>query len=46
MRIGEALSHIDRERLIAGPDCGLGMLDLTTATSKLTNMTEAARAFG
>ena len=43
-RLGEALSHIDRERLIAGPDCGLGMLDLATATSKLANLTAAASA--
>ena len=43
-RLHEALSHIDRERLMAGPDCGLGMLDLTTATSKLTNLTTAANS--
>jgi 5-methyltetrahydropteroyltriglutamate--homocysteine methyltransferase len=43
-RLHEALSHIDSERLIAGPDCGLGMLDLTTVTSKLTNLTTAAKA--
>ncbi len=42
-RLREALSHIDRERLIAGPDCGLGMLDLATATSKLANLTAAAK---
>jgi 5-methyltetrahydropteroyltriglutamate--homocysteine methyltransferase len=43
-RLQEAMLHIDRERLVAGPDCGLGMLDLATATSKLTNLTTAARA--
>ena len=43
-RLEEALSHIDRARLMAGPDCGLGMLDLATATSKLANLTAAARA--
>ncbi len=43
-RLREVLLHIDRERLMAGPDCGLGMLDLTTATSKLTNLTAAAKA--
>ena len=42
-RLDEALSHIDRERLVAGPDCGLGMLDLATAKSKLANLTAAAR---
>ena len=39
----EAISHIDRERLLAGPDCGLGMLDLATATAKLGNLTTAAK---
>ncbi|MEE8376523.1 MAG: 5-methyltetrahydropteroyltriglutamate--homocysteine methyltransferase [Acidimicrobiia bacterium] len=43
-RLREAFSHIDSERLIAGPDCGLGMLDLATATSKLTNLTAAANS--
>ena len=43
-RLHEALSHIDSERLIAGPDCGLGMLDLATATSKLAHLTAAANA--
>ncbi len=42
-RLLEALSHIDRERLMAGPDCGLGMLDLATATAKLGNLTTAAK---
>jgi 5-methyltetrahydropteroyltriglutamate--homocysteine methyltransferase len=43
-RLGEALSHIDPERLVAAPDCGLGMLDLATAKSKLANLTAAAKA--
>jgi len=43
-RLQEAMLHIDRERLVAGPDCGLGMLDLATATSKLANLSAAARA--
>ena len=38
----EALSHIDRERLVAAPDCGLGMLDLATVKLKLVNLTTAA----
>jgi len=42
-RLGEALTHIDPERLVAAPDCGLGMLDLETAKSKLTNLTAAAK---
>jgi 5-methyltetrahydropteroyltriglutamate--homocysteine methyltransferase len=45
-RLREALSHIDSERLMAAPDCGLGMLDLATATSKLSNLTTAANAAG
>ena len=39
-----ALSHIDRERLVAAPDCGLGMLDLATAKSKLANLTAAVES--
>lgn len=41
-RLQEAVLHIDRDRIIAGPDCGLGMLDLDTAVSKLVNLTTAA----
>ena len=44
-RLDEALSHIDPERLVAAPDCGLGMLDLVTAKSKLANLTAAANSF-
>lgn len=43
-RLVVALSHIDRRRLVAAPDCGLGMLDLETATAKLVNLTTAARS--
>ena len=32
--------------LIAGPDCGLGMLDRATVIAKLTNMVAAAHAVG
>jgi 5-methyltetrahydropteroyltriglutamate--homocysteine methyltransferase len=45
-RLSEALSHIDPERIIAGPDCGLGMLDINTTIAKLENMTAAARSIG
>ena len=45
-RLDEAALHIDSERIIAGPDCGLGMLDLDTTTAKLENMTAAARSIG
>jgi 5-methyltetrahydropteroyltriglutamate--homocysteine methyltransferase len=42
-RLTAALHHIDSERLIVGPDCGLGMLDKDTAYKKLENLVEAAR---
>ena len=45
-RLSDAVSHIDPERIIAGPDCGLGMLDLETTTAKLENMSAAARSIG
>jgi 5-methyltetrahydropteroyltriglutamate--homocysteine methyltransferase len=45
-RLEEAVSHIDTERIIAGPDCGLGMLDIEATTSKLVNLTAAARSIG
>jgi 5-methyltetrahydropteroyltriglutamate--homocysteine methyltransferase len=38
-----ALEHIDAERLIAAPDCGLGLLGWTLAREKLNNLCEAAR---
>ncbi len=43
-RLSAALHHIDPQRLIAGPDCGLGMLDKDTAYAKLENLVAAARA--
>ena len=42
-RLVAALDHIDRDRLIAGPDCGLIMLDRGTAVAKLRNLVAAAR---
>ncbi len=45
-RLGAALIHIDSRRLVAGPDCGLAMLDLATAKSKLANLAAAAQAVG
>ena len=38
----QALSHIDRHRLVAAPDCGLGLLNKETALEKLKNMCAAA----
>ena len=41
-RLAAALEHIDRERLIAAPDCGLMMLDRSLAMRKLKNLCDAA----
>ena len=41
-RLKSALNHIDRERLIASPDCGLGLLPRSIAVAKMTNMCAAA----
>jgi 5-methyltetrahydropteroyltriglutamate--homocysteine methyltransferase len=40
-RIEEALKHIDRDRLIIAPDCGLGLLSPEQAEAKLKIMVEA-----
>ena len=45
-RLHDALEHIDAERLIAAPDCGLGYLDRELALAKLGNMVTAAQAVG
>jgi 5-methyltetrahydropteroyltriglutamate--homocysteine methyltransferase len=45
-RLQEALGHIDADRLIAAPDCGLGLLDRDRAVAKLTAMVEAAHQVG
>ena len=41
-RLTEGLRHIDRERLVAGPDCGLGYLGRDLAVAKLRVLCEAA----
>ena len=43
-RLQAALEHIDAERLIAAPDCGLGILGRELAMAKLKNMSEAAHS--
>ena len=43
-RLKDALEHIDAERLIAAPDCGLGMLGKELALQKLSNLAAAAKA--
>ena len=42
-RIRLALKHIEADRLVIAPDCGLGFLGRGLALKKLRNMTEAAR---
>jgi len=41
-RLKAALEHIDRDRLVAAPDCGLGLLPAEIAEAKLKAMVEAA----
>jgi 5-methyltetrahydropteroyltriglutamate--homocysteine methyltransferase len=43
-RLRDALKHIDANRLIAAPDCGLMMLGRKLAMKKLVNLCAAARA--
>jgi 5-methyltetrahydropteroyltriglutamate--homocysteine methyltransferase len=43
-RLEQALQHIDAERLLAAPDCGLMMLGRELAMAKLKNMCSAAGA--
>jgi len=45
-RLQAALEHIDADRLIAAPDCGLGFLNRELALAKLTNMVSAAISVG
>ncbi|MCH8113463.1 MAG: cobalamin-independent methionine synthase II family protein [Proteobacteria bacterium] len=45
-RLRAALEHIDAERLIAAPDCGLAMLDREVARAKLERLVAGARAVG
>ncbi|MGI9311001.1 MAG: cobalamin-independent methionine synthase II family protein [bacterium] len=43
-RLQSALQHIDRERLVAAPDCGLGLLGRDLARRKLRNLNAAAKS--
>ena len=43
-RLVQALGHIDNDRLIAAPDCGLGILGRELAMAKLKNMCDAAKS--
>ena len=42
-RLEQALNHIDADRLMAAPDCGLGLLGRELTVAKLRNMCEAVR---
>jgi len=46
LRLQDALHHIDSRRLMAAPDCGLGMLSKNQVRAKLTNMVQAAGICG
>lgn len=41
-RLTQVLQHIDADRLMAAPDCGLGLLGRDLAIKKLRNLSEAA----
>ncbi len=41
-RLEQALEHIDRERLMAAPDCGLAMLPVEVAREKMSSLVQAA----
>jgi 5-methyltetrahydropteroyltriglutamate--homocysteine methyltransferase len=43
-RLRAALDHIDPHRLLAGPDCGLGLLGRDLARAKLEVLAEAAHS--
>ncbi|MEQ8653018.1 MAG: cobalamin-independent methionine synthase II family protein [Kiloniellales bacterium] len=43
-RLRAALQHIDRDRLVVAPDCGLGLLTPDLAKAKLKAMCQAAAA--
>lgn len=45
-RLSDACGHIDRDRLIAAPDCGLAMLDRETVVQKMRNLAAAAHSLG
>ena len=45
-RLKVALEHIDANRLIAAPDCGLGLLGWDLAHLKLINLCKAAHSIG
>ena len=45
-RLSLALNHIDADRLLAAPDCGLGFLSRDQCKQKLSNLSAAAKQLG
>ena len=45
LRINKALKHIEKEKLIGAPDCGLGHLPRSLAKTKLKILTEAVKKY-
>ncbi|MCP3890203.1 MAG: cobalamin-independent methionine synthase II family protein [Desulfobulbaceae bacterium] len=45
-RLREAMEHIDKDRIIAAPDCGLGMLTQETVLAKLGHLRQAVERIG
>ena len=43
-RLKQALNHIDADRLLAAPDCGLGFLSRDQCIEKLTSLSKAAKS--
>jgi len=43
-RVFDCLNHIDKERLIAAPDCGMGYLSREMAMQKLENLNKAVKS--
>ena len=45
-RLRAALEHLDKDRLMAAPDCGLGILPQDILAQKLANMVAAVNQIG
>lgn len=45
-RFQDAMGHIEKDRLMADPDCGLGMLSRETVLGKLKNLCQAVGRIG
>jgi len=45
-RLRDAMEHIEKDRLIAAPDCGLAMLSQETILAKLSHLRQAVERIG